>query len=103
MGSDDDRPIYGFGRTGRPCERRNAMRRVRRGASSNSGSASRRAPYPVARARTLSIRSESADESNISLEWDDVVERNQQRLRSDSYVNRMGTGTTYRNNSNRKP
>ena len=79
------------------------MRRVRRGASSNSGSASRRAPYPVARARTLSIRSESADESNISLEWDDVVERNQQRLRSDSYVNRMGTGTTYRNNSNRKP
>ena len=90
MGSDDDEPINGYA-NGKPVSTRERGRSTRRGrgggriqSSSRSGSVRHR-PY-----RT---RSQSNDTLE-SLNWDDFRDRADERQRSDSYINRLGSGSS---------
>ena len=87
MGSEDDQPIFGFHTDGTPAETRPTRRRRRGASSSTSRERVPPAPYPLRR-RSVSV------EAEISFEWDGIMERNEARLRSESYINQLGERST---------
>ena len=92
MESDDEPPIHGFHTDGTPGVSRRG-RRTRRGASSSRDRESS-APYPTRRRRRRGSSVDSSDVNDISFEWDDIMTRNTERLRNQSYVNRINSNST---------
>ena len=86
--SDEDEPFHGFTEQETPptVRTRRTRRRGRGASSSTSRERESPAPYPQFRRRSVSAE----PDQDVSLEWDGIMERNQARLRSQSYVNQLG-------------